>query len=296
MKTKLQVAYHVDRLSIVYEIPPTFMGTVQSGDPIFDFVYGNTPTVFIFRQKYSRVKRKVLTYILSFKSGVEEVIIGEFRNDIECAITLDVDNRFLYSDQMHLLHRFEVTYGLKFMAIKNLDVCCDSNHNLPRKLNTMMHSSDCEVSRRGGKRELTDKGNQRLGTKIMDNLKTLTTPERVPVSYYFYLNPSGCRRPVILRGYDKAYEIKHVSHKKYISDSLGYASGRIHRLEVSTYWTELTIQSNRKNGWSHRFIYDRLNKPEFLREFFIRYLNRFNTLTIKGKKMKLSEFLCLGTM
>lgn len=125
-------------------------------------------------------------------SGAEAVVIGEFRNDIQYSITLDVDNRFLYSGQLHKLYEFEQTYSLSFGYIKYLDVCCDANQNLPRKLNTIMHSPECEVGRRGAKKELTSKGNQRLGTKLSDNLKTLTASERPAVSYYFYMKPSGC--------------------------------------------------------------------------------------------------------
>lgn len=125
-------------------------------------------------------------------SGAESIVIGEFRNDIQDSITLDLDNRFLYSGQLHQLYEFEQTYSLSFGYIKYLDVCCDANQNIPRKLNTIMHSPECEVSRQGGKKELTSKGNQRLGTKLSDNLKTLTTSERPSVSYYFYMKPSGC--------------------------------------------------------------------------------------------------------
>lgn len=124
-------------------------------------------------------------------SGAEGVV-SEFRNDIQNSITLNVDNRFMYSGQLHKLYEFEQTHSLSFSYIKNFDVCCDANQNLPRKLNTIMHSPECEVSHRGGRKKLTSKGNQRLGTRLSDNLKTLTTSERPSVSYYFYMKPSGC--------------------------------------------------------------------------------------------------------
>jgi hypothetical protein len=121
-----------------------------------------------------------------------EAVVSEFRNDIQNSITLNVDNRFMYSGQLHKLYEFEQTHSLSFSYIKNFDVCCDANQNLPRKLNTIMHSPECEVSHRGGRKKLTSKGNQRLGTRLSDNLKTLTTSERPSVSYYFYMKPSGC--------------------------------------------------------------------------------------------------------
>ena len=293
MKTKLNVIYNVDKLSIIYQIPITFFNDIAHENPLSDYIYGTTTsTVFICTQKYSHIQRTIPSYTLSYMSGAESIVIGEFRNDIENAITLDVDNRFLYSGQLHKLYEFEQTYSLNFNYIKYLDVCCDSNQNIPRKLNTIMHSSECEVSRRGGTKELTERGNQRLGVKIMDNLKTLTSTERPPVSYYFYMKPSGCRRPVTLRCYDKKHEIEQISHKTYISDALGYSES-IHRLEISTFWCELTQQSKRKWGWSHQYIYDHVSDKAFLRDFFIRYLNRFHTLKINGRKTPVSKFLCL---
>lgn len=293
MRTKLQVAYNVDKLSIIYQIPITFFNDIAHGNPLSDYIYGTTTsTVFICTQKYSRIQRTIPSYTLSYMSGAESIVIGEFRNDILDSITLDLDNRFLYSGQLHKLYEFEQTYSLSFSYIKYLDVCCDANQNLPRKLNAIMHSSECEVSRRSGKKELTAKGNQHLGVKIMDNLKTITASERPPVSYYYHLKPSGCRRSIILRGYDKRHEIEHVSHKTYISDALGYSEA-IHRLEISTFWCELTQQSKRKWGWSHQYIYEHLSDKAFLRDFFIRYIDRFYTLKINGRKTSVSKFLCL---
>lgn len=293
MKTKLQVAYNVDKLSLIYQAPVSFFEVIAHGNPLSDNIYGTTTsTVFICTQKYSRIQRTIPSYTLSYMSGAESIVIGEFRNDIQDSITLDVDNRFLYSGQLHKLYEFEQTYSLSFSYIKYLDVCCDSNQNLPRKFNAIMHSPECGVSRRGGKKELTAKGNQQLGVKIMDNLKTLTSTERPPVSYYFYMKPSGCRRPVTLRCYDKKHEIEQISHKAYISDALGYSEA-IHRIEVSTHWCELTQQAKRKRGWTHKYIYNRLADKTFLRDFFIRYIDRFYTLKINGRKTSVSKFLCL---
>lgn len=293
MRTKFQVKYNIDKLSLVYEIPPTFWTAIANAGQLTEYILGSAPhTVFIFTRKFSRVQRVVQAYTLSVMNGAEQVVIGEFRNDIEDAITLDIDNRFLYSGRLHLLYQFEQDYGLTFTSIKYIDVCCDSNQNLPRKLNSVMHSPNCDVSRRAGKKEITRKGNQRLGVKLTDNIKTLKKTERPPVSYYFYLTPSGCRRPISLKAYDKAYEIEQESHKTYISEALQFDGG-IYRLEVSSYWCELSIQSHRKNGWSHHHIYWHLSDKSFLKEFFIRYINRFYNLKINGKKMKLSEFLRL---
>ena len=143
-----------------------FFNDIAHGNPLSDSIYGTTTsTIFICTQKYSRVQRTIPSYIISYMSGAESIVIGEFRNDIQDSITLDLDNRFLYSGQLHQLYEFEQTYSLSFGYIKYLDVCCDANQNLPRKLNTIMHSPECEVGRRGAKKELTSKGNQRLGWK-----------------------------------------------------------------------------------------------------------------------------------
>lgn len=292
MKTKLKVSYNVDKLSIIYETDSDFQTVMDTQDLLMEYITGVSSTVFIFTRTPSKIERKVPAYDVSYSTGGCAVKMGDIRCDLVGAITLDIDNAFLYSGRLNLLYDFERTYSLRFANIKYLDVCCDSNQNLPRKLNTVMHSPECEVSRRGGKKILTEKGNQRLGIKVMDNIKTLSRPERPAVSYYFYLKPSGCKRAVTLRCYNKSDEIDRVSHKTYVRDAFGY-EGNIYRLEVSTFWYELTKRSKTQSGWSHEHIYRHLTDTSFLRSFFISYLNRFSTLKINNRSMRLSQILCL---
>lgn len=205
---------------------------------------------------------------------------------------MTVNNKFLYSGLLYLLNRFEERYGLTFQKIYNLDVCCDANCNLPRKLNSKLHDSGCIISRRGTKMPTTEKGNQYLGCRITDNIKNTTgCKECSTPSYYFELRTTGCRRSILLRCYNKSKEVARKHSKQYILDQYDFSP--VYRLEVSIVCGELTNLAKRKDGWSQRYIYDHLSDKDFLKEIFIRYLNRFATLTIEGRRRKISEVLCL---
>lgn len=294
MKHSLKVDYNIDKLSLIYETPAEFIQMLDYEPSVFDFMSKTTiSTVFICEKDYSRFQRTVPSYTLSYMEGEKKTKIGIIKNEFVDKITLQVDNRFLYGNCMHLLYQFEKVYELKMVRIKYLDVCCDANQNLPRKLNTKMHSSDCEVYRRGQKKNLTAKGNQKLGQKVIDNLKTLTREEHPCVSYYFELTPSSCKKSILLRCYDKTNEVETSSHKTYQLDNFD-SDHRVYRMEVTTYWHSITKQSKRKHGWSHQYIYLHLTDKSFLKQYFIYFLNRFFSLKVNGKRLSLSEFLCLS--
>lgn len=288
MNSKLEVNYHIDKLSILYSSTIPLSDIVENNDPIFSL----TPDIFIFTKTYSSRPKTVQIYDVSFTTGFSSIVIGKLKNDYKDSITLDVDNRLLYSNQLNLVYRFESEFGLKFCNICLFDVCCDSNQNLPKKLNRILHDKRYDVSRRGGKKILTEKGNQVLGTKVMSDIKMITSVERPDVSYYYTLKPSACQKPIILRGYDKTKEIDNKSHKNYIQEANDNLNV-IYRLEVSTFWYEITRQSKNKSSWSHQYIYEHLTDKDFLKSFFIKYLNRFSYLTYQGKKIQLSEYLRL---
>lgn len=294
MNAKPIVKYNIDKLSLIYEVSPSLLQTLETGTDVYEYVTTTTSTVFIFTPKISLTQHKIKNYEMSMCYGTEHIKVGNIACAYEDAIRLDVDNRFLYTGKLSVLYDFEVHYSLSIRAVEKLDVCCDANQNLPRKLNKMMHSKSCEVTRRCAKKDLTKKGNQRLGVKIMDNIKTITGREYPNISYNFSMTPSGCKRPIALRTYNKTFEIENESNKYYILDSLGFEANNVYRMEVSTYWRELSVQAKRKNGWSHEYIYRNLANKEFLREFFIRYINRFSTLVINERRVKISDFLCLS--
>ena len=121
---------------------------------------------FVLDEQYSTRKRTTPFYRVSYRSDEGMFFIGQFRNDTVGSITLDVDNEFLYSGHLDVLYQFERVYGLTFTHIRLFDVCCDSNQNLPRKLNETLQSKEYDVCRRGSRKTLTDKNNQELGIKI----------------------------------------------------------------------------------------------------------------------------------
>lgn len=292
MKKKLKVEYNIDKLILVYEITDGFITAINEQNCLAEIL--NPSDVFIFTRRYYKVKYMIDRYILRWQCAGDPVVeIGEFRNDIEGCITLTVNNEILYSGMLHLLYRFEEFYGFTFRKFINLDVCCDSNCDLPRKLNSILHNPECVISRRGSKIPTTEKGNQCLGCKVTDNIKTTTeNKEHSTPSYYFELRTTGCRRPTLLRCYNKTKEVTRKRSKQYILDQYDFSP--VHRLEVSVGSGELINLAKSKGGWSQLYIYEHLTDKDFLKEFFIRYLNRFATLTINGRRRKISEVLCLG--
>lgn len=221
--------------------------------------------------------------------------VGTLMCHLEDAVILNVDNKCFYSSNLKVIYDFEKAFKLTFERIKNFDVCCDANQNLPKKLDDTMHLKNCEVTRPGQRKDkipLTDKGNQVLGTKVLKNLKTLTEYERTMPSFYYELKNSGSKKPMILRGYNKREEIEKKSHKNYIQEANGF-EGDFYRLEVSVTSYDLTKQSKNKTGWSHKEIYRNLHEKEFLKEFFISFLNRFYRLKIDGQPIKISKLLRL---
>lgn len=287
---KLKSMYNIDKLSLIYEIPTGFMERVSMETRRLDFMTSFDPH-FVLDEQYSTRKRTTPFYRVSYRSDEGMFFIGQFRNDTVGSITLDVDNEFLYSGHLDVLYQFERVYGLTFTHIRLFDVCCDSNQNLPRKLNEILRSKEYEVCRRGSGKRLTNKNNQKLGKKTSENIKILSTIERPPVTYYFYLRPSKCYKTIVLRCYNKSEEIEN-SKKEYILDSLGF-TGSVYRLEVSTFCYELTLQSKNKTGWSHQYIYEHLTDKDFLKGFFIKYINRFFTLKSNGISYSLSDVLRL---
>ncbi len=292
MNSVLKVNYHIDKLNLIYKTPGDFLNYINS-DYFLSQSFFNETNVFIFNQKVYATKYVVPRYLMEYRISEHFVIkLGEFKQDIKDAITLEVDNRFLYSDRFELLYKFEELFGLELLKIAQIDVACDSNHNLPRKLNDVMHKSNCTITRKGTKLPLTEKGNQIIGTRVSQNIKTLANMERPNHSFYYSLRTSGSRTPVRYRAYNKGLEIKEKSHKDYIKEKNGFGDS-IYRIEVSVKSYELKMLSRKKSGYTLEYIYQNLNNSDLLREFFIQYLNRIGTLTIDGKRIKISEILRL---
>lgn len=314
MNSKLITLYNVDKLDLVFETTDWFsfplteyevilnhMTNSQSNDEFKNLweIDANPPSIseiFILRRNiknhgkylFKNPNYDVYCYMES------EKLIGELLLHIESAVILKVDNRFLYSNQLNLIYDFESAFNLLLCRIKNLDICCDSNQNLPKKLDHFLHLKDVTVTRPGRKDKLalTDKGNLKLGHKVVPNLKTITEYERSEASYFYELTNSGGKKSMKLRGYNKSKEIKEKSKKEYILDELGFESNA-YRFEISVSSFDLTKQSKNKSGWSHKEIYLNLANKEFLKKIFIQYINRFFKLKYKNQSLTVSQYLHL---
>lgn len=222
----------------------------------------------------------------------ENIKIAEFRNDIKQAITVHVDNKLFYSGNLNLLYEFEKSFNLTLQKIRQLDVACDSNINLPKKLNDFIHRPDCILKRIGTKFPTTAKGNQIVGTKVLPNLKMTGEREVPKASFYHQLLTSGNRRPIIFRGYNKTDEITQKSHKKYIEEANGFAD-TIYRFEVSIIGRDLQQRAKKDERCSIEFVYHHLEDEDFLKELFTKYVNRIANLWIGNKRYSISEILRL---
>lgn len=292
MYKKLQVEYNVDKLELIYEVPDGFMTAINEQNHLAEIF--NPSNIFIFTRKFFSTDYVVDRYELSWKAfgDFNCIKIGELARNIKGCVTMTVFNEFLYSGKLNLIYEFERVYNLQFKKINIMDVCCDASNDLPRKLNAILHDRKCEVTRRGKIKELTDKGNQCLGTRISANIKLLTDKREIPSSsYYYYLTPSGAKKPIVLRGYNKTQEVQSKKEKEYILSQ--YSFSPVYRLEVSVCSYELVKLAKTQTGWSQEYIYTHLEDKTLLREFFMRYINRFYTITFNGRKYSIAEVLRL---
>lgn len=308
MNKFFEVEYNIDKLSLIYEATEVF-NTVANISEVIEipidsenssFLYDVSNEVFILTpdiSKRGKYNLKFMNYTLSYvRIGEKPIEIGKILCHLQDAIILKVTNSFLYSDQLELIYLFEKALNLKFYKISELDICCDSTKNLPKKLDDILHSKKCVVTRPGRHKDkltLTKKGNMKLGGKYVPNIKTLTEYERPEAVYDYSLKYSGANRPIKLRGYNKSKEIEESSHKAYILDALSFYDETIYRLEVSVNCYFITKQAKNKSGFSHKFIYDNLLNKDFLKSFFISIINRFYRLKINGTSITISKFLCL---
>lgn len=293
MNKKKKVNYHIDKLILVYKIPEDFMAHVMNSVESPDFMMPSFPKVFIFSRKYISINYTCPIFILEYRDTNGNIVkIAEFRNDIVNAITLTVDNKLFYCGNLNLLYEFEAMYNLELHKIIQLDIACDSNINLPKKLNDFMHRPDCTIKRMGTKLPATEKGNQILGTKVLPNIKTINDREVAKPSFYFQLWTSGNRRPLIYRGYNKTREIFEKSHKTYIEEANGF-DDVIYRFEVSILGGDLKRRSKKDPNLTFENVYRHLEDKVFLKELFIKYINRIANLWIDNRRYRISEILHL---
>lgn len=311
MKKTLMVQYNLDKLTIYYESTEqgltlreqTLIAYLDFTPSKYENQYGlldiwpKIPSLKTFIIKEFQTwqgKFRLINpiYTLVCEVNGEEIIIGKLKTHLSGAMVLEVANEFLYTGNLNLLQDFEKTFSLTFHSIREIDICCDANIDLPRKLKTKLQNKDTYVTRRGSKRNFyTRKKNIRLGMKRNDIIKIITEKEISEPSLYFNFKPSGGNKQEIeLIGYNKSEEIE-ISKKDYIIEQLSF-EGTVHRLEIA-------LKSSHLKYFYKKFditpldIYHELPNNEFLRFIFIENLNRFFIIRVKGIKTTLSEILCL---
>lgn len=315
MNIKPTVAYHIDKLELIFEVPddfyiPEFISVYIEPETKYEVsltdevklwnvnpvICLSTSLVFIFQQgmpmegKFRKKNPPIEVYI---ENMGEKHLLGVLKTHLEGATRLEIDNEFLYRGPVKYLKLLEERLRLKLYRISKLDVCADANQNLPRKLNDYLHSSHCVVTRPGSKKSSwqTDRGNMILGKKVSKNIKILTKREYFEPTYIYELN-GGTTKVIKLVGYDKQKEIEeNRSKKKYIMETLPW-DGSIYRLELRFQSQYLTSQEGK--AWTLRFIFENLHNKEFLKEFFVTYIDKFYNLKINDRKVKISELLRLN--
>lgn len=278
---------------MVYQIPEDFMLCVLNSISLHEFMITPITNVFIFSRKYLSVNYNCPIFILEYRDEKGNIIkIAEFRNDIHQAITLTVDNKLFYSDNLNILFSFQTSFNLTLYRIVQIDIACDSNINLADKLNDIIHRPDCIVKRPGTKLPITEKGNQIVGTKVLRNIKVVNERERPKASFYYQLRTSVNRRPITYRGYNKTQEISNVSHKTYIEEANRFEDV-IYRFEVSIIGGDLKRRSKKDQSLIFENIYQHIENKIFLQGLFIKYINRIANLWIGKRKYRISEILHL---
>lgn len=275
---KMQFQYHLDKLHIKYKYDASLIRLIN--DSINTFF--KHPFSFNPINKHLSFKM----YEVMYCDSEELVMIGIISFSHSDCVILEVDNRLLYSDKLFLVHRFADSCNLDFDTFSKIDICCDSNVDLPSKLNRLLRSPKYTIKRHS-KGLLTKKGNINLGYKIIPNVKTIKEKEAKPTTYYYTpLKTSKCKTDVKLVGYNKSAEVESESNKRYIIDSLPFGYDVVHRLEVRTSGYEMTCSKiDIHDLYAHIPCYD------YWERIFLFYLNRFfefheNEGDKKGGKVK----------
>lgn len=203
-------------------------------------------------------------------------------------VILEVDNRLLYSDGLEKVYLFAHRFCLEFQTFSKFEMYCDSNVDLPGKLNRLLRSGAYDITRRRVTM-LNERGNLDLGVKIIPNIVFVEgeRERRYPTYNFTPLKTSGCGKcPVKLVGYNKSVEVACSSHKQYILDALPFGDDVVHRLEIRTCGYEMM-----RNGVNSAQLFYNLNNEDSVKVLFIGYLNRFFEFNKDGRKHTASELL-----
>ncbi len=275
---KKEYRYSIDKLHLKYFDNSNILEAIRCESSelfLFDRINGYL-NYEVYNMFYRKDGRLCYIGVLSFKE--------------KGYMMLEVDNRLLYTSSLDVIKTFEVEYGLKFKTFGKIELCCDSNVNLPHKLDRILHSTKYEI-KRCGRSFATKNGNLRIGGKYIDNIVFLNKDkkDKKSVTYYFApIHTRTCKKSqcVQLVGYDKKWEIEQSGEKSYILDGLAFATDSVHRLEIRTCGYEML-----HNNIDIKYIYDNLDDEGCWKFLYLTYINRFFEFHYGKHKFTVSQIL-----
>lgn len=251
-------------------------------------IKGENSKLFLFERIERYLRYEV--YEVYYKKDDELCNIGILSFKEKGVVILEVANKLLYTSTLEFIKIFESEYGLRFKTFSKIELCCDSNVNLPYKLDRTLHSTKYKITR-CNRDSLTKNGNLRIGGKYIENLVTLNkdSKDKKAITYYYApVRTHGCKKGqyVQLVGYDKKKEIEEKEAKYYILDGLAFAMDSVYRLEIRTCGFEM-----KQFGIDLQTLYDNLSDMEHWKNLFLSYINRFFEFHDGKRKFTVSEIL-----
>ena len=268
--------YRLDKLCIKYKKSMILDIVLNEDCQTTDGYMFNLINTHLSYRMYEVFYRDLLIGTMSFKE-VDNII-------------LEVDNRLLYSDCLQNVYSFADRFYLRFVTFSKLDICCDSNIDLPSKLNRLLRCKVYKITRKGVEM-LNANGNLDLGVKILQNKVILNgiKEKSFPTYNFTPVKTSGCLKcPVRLVGYNKTVEVIENSHKYYVLESLPFGDDVVHRLEIRTCGYEM-----KRFGVDVDRLYSSLTDSDTIKNLFRGYVNRFFEFRKDGKCHSVSELLRL---
>lgn len=275
---KIEYRYSIDKLQLKY----------FDNGYISAAIKGENSKLFLFERVEGYLRYEV--YTVHYKKDDKSCYIGVLSFKEKEVVILEVANELLYTSTLEVIKIFESEYGLRFKTFSKIELCCDSNVNLPHKLDRVLHSTKYKITR-CGRSSLTKNGNLRIGGKYIENLVILNKDkkDKKAITYYYApIHTHGCKKSqwTQLVGYDKKKEIEETDAKYYILDGLAFAMDSVYRLEIRTCGFEM-----RQFGIDLQTLYDNLSDMERWKNLFLSYINRFFEFHDGKRKFTVSEIL-----
>jgi len=197
---------------------------------------------------------------------------------------ISIDNRVLYTDEIHNLFYISDVLSLEFHNITTLDLCLDMTMDMAKYLKKLIRSKEIDVILNG--KRIKDRKEDRpeityiySGDLNRDKYLTLNIKQKKAIK-------DKCRG-LSLVAYNKKAEIENSSSKNYIAETYGNPK-KLHRLEVHFNNEQLKEYAN-KTG--EEINIGTIFNDKVLFRLFYHTLNRLIRFECNGKKIEWWDIL-----